>query len=398
MIILHTDIEWINKKYGNIKFQNGTITFSEDAITVFGYLSSEDVKRFSSAHPASIDIHEDLLKNVVFTNTTLDSTVVSLNLSDCSYVKQFTIRCSQKDNYISWNLSSCSFSYKTKTPTEFKIITAPYIHVISLLDKIGFEMKDESVDFHGSIYTFSETSSPYYSKVVPTNGWENIDGLLSLMTLYTQCPITTVATFSFDSDGNQLVSWKPSKYDMSKEGLRNFELDYMYIGQSNRLRDYLENATWIDISEHDKKELTRAIYTYASSKYLPFPLQFLTIYSILDSFAGNKYGQDPYGVMEKGLMNFGIDIRKIGKSTDKAIKDLGLTLKRDNNRSKAVTNFCDLRNYIMHFMSTTEIEDYLDNAELVSKMKFAVVVILLKKLGFHNCGFKNDWKHLSIME
>ena len=49
-------------------------------------------------------------------------------------------------------------------------------------------------------------------------------------------------------------------------------------------------------------------------------------------------------------------------------------------------------------MSTTEIEGYLDNAELVSKMKFAVVVILLKKLGFHNCGFKNDWKHLSIME
>lgn len=64
MIILHTDIEWINKKYGNIKFQNGTITFSEEAITVFGNLSSEDVKRFSSAHPASIDVHEDLLKNV----------------------------------------------------------------------------------------------------------------------------------------------------------------------------------------------------------------------------------------------------------------------------------------------------------------------------------------------
>lgn len=303
MIVLHTDIEWINKKYGNIKFQNATITFSEDAITVLGYLSSEDVKRFSSAHPASIDIHEDLLKNVVFTNTTLDSMVVSLDLSDCSYVKQFTIRCSQKDNSISWNLSSCSFSYKTKTPTEFRIITAPYIHVTSLLGKIGFEQKDESVDFHGSIYTLSETSSPYYSKVVPTNGCENIDGLLSLMTLYTQCPITIVATFSFDSDGNQLVSWKPSKYDMSKEGLRNFGLDYMNIGQSNRLRDYLENATWIDYSEHDQKELTRAIYTYASSKYIPFPLQFLTIYSILDSFAGNKHGQDPYGVMEKGLKN-----------------------------------------------------------------------------------------------
>lgn len=398
MIILHTDIEWINKKYGNIKFQNGKITFSEDAITVFGYLSSEDVKRFSSAHPASIDVHEDLLKNVVFTNTTLDSIKVSLDLSGCSHVKQFTVHCSTKENSISWNLSRAAFSYITEKPTEYKIISAPFIHLASLLGKFGVELSDESVCFGDNEYTFSQASNPCYSMITSSNGWKNIDGLLSLLTLYTQCPITTVATFSFDSDGNQLVSWKPSKYDMSKEVLRNFELDYMYIGQSNRLRDYLENATWIDFSEHDKKELTKAIYTYASSKYIPFPLQFLTIYSILDSFAGNKYGQDPYGVMEKGLMNFGVDIRMIGKSTDKAIKDLGLTLKRDNNKSKAVTNFCDLRNYIMHFMSTTEIDNYLDQAELVSNMKFAVVVLLLKKLGFSECGFKKEWKHLSIME
>ena len=75
-----------------------------------------------------------------------------------------------------------------------------------------------------------------------------------------------------------------------------------------------------------------------------------------------------------------------------------MTLERENNKDKEVTNFCDLRNYIMHFMSTVEIDDYLDQAELVSNMKFAVVVILLKKLGFSKCEFKKDWKHLSIME
>lgn len=398
MIILHTDIEWINKKYGNIKFQNGKITFSEDAITVFGYLSSEDVKRFSSTHPASSDVHEDLLKNVVFTNTTLDSIKVSLDLSGCSHVKQFTVHCSTKENSISWNLSRAAFSYITEKPTEYKIISAPFIHLASLLGKFGVELSDESVCFGDNEYTFSQASNPCYSMITSSNGWKNIDGLLSLLTLYTQCPISAIASFTVDSEGKQCILWNPSKFDMNKEGLRNFELGYMNIGQSNRLRYFLENAAWMSYSEHEIQELTKAIYTYAKSKYIPFHLQFLTIYSILDRFAGNKYGKDPYVVMEKSLRAYGIDIRKIGKSSDTTIKKLSLTLERENNQDKEVTNFCDLRNYIMHFMSTVEIDDYLDQAELVSNMKFAVVVILLKKLGFNKCEFKKDWKHLSIME
>jgi len=397
MIVLHTDIEWINKKYGNIKFQNGTITFSEDSITVFGNLSSKDVERYSSAHPASIDVHEDLLKNVVFSNTTLDSIGVYLDLSCCSYVKQFTIHCSIKENSVSWNLSSAAFSYITEKPKEYRIISAPFIHLASLLGKIGFELSDESIMFSEKNYTFSKTSNPCYSLVTPSNGWESIDGLLSLLTLYTQCPILTIASFSIDSEGNQRVLWSPCKFDMNKEGLRNFELGYMNIGQSNSLRYFLEKATWIDYSDHNKHELTKAIYTYAKSKYIPFHLQFLTIYSIMDRFAGNKYGKDPYGVMEKGLSAYGIDIRKIGKSSDPTIKRLRLVLERDNDKNKEVTNFCDLRNYIMHFMSTAEIDEYLDQAELVGKMKFAVAVILLKELGFNKCGFKKDWNHLSIM-
>ena len=399
MIVLHTDIEWINKKYGNIKFQNGTITFSEEAITVFGNLSSEDVKRFSSAHPASIDVHEDLLKNVVFTNTTLESINVSLDLSCCSHVKQFTLHCSTKENSISWNLSNAAFSYITERPVDYRIISAPYIHLVSLLGKIDFfELSDESITFDERVYTFSQTSNSCYSKITASNGWGSIDGLLSLLTLYSQCPIMTIVSYYVNPEGKQCVSCNPCKYDMNKEGLRNFELVYMNIGPSNRLRYFLENATWKNYSEHDRHELTKAIYTYAKSKYIPFHLQFLTIYSILDRFAGNKFKKDTYGVMEKELSTYGIDIRKIGKSSDCKIRKLRLTLERENNKDREVTNFCDLRNYIMHFMSTTEIEDYLDNAELVSKMKFAVVVILLKKLGFHNCGFKNDWKHLSIME
>ena len=398
MIILQTDIEWINKKYGNIKFQNGSITFSEEAITVFGNLSSEEIKRFSSAHPASIDVHEDLLKNVVFTNTTLDSINVSLDLSGCSHVKQFTIHCSTKENSISWNLSRAAFSYITENPSEYRIISAPYVHLASLLGKIGFDLPDESIMFGKKKYTFSQTSNPGFSKVAASNGWEDIDGLLSLLTLYTQCPISTIASFTVDKEGKQRVSWSPCKFDMSKEGLSNYDLRCMDIGQSNSLRYFLESATWINYSEHDKNELTKAIYTYAKSKYIPLHLQFLTIYSILDRFAGNKHGKNPYGAMEKGLSDYSIDIKKIGKSSDPTIKRLRLTLERENNKDKDVTNFCDLRNYIMHFMSTVEIDDYLDNGELVSNMTFAVLVILLKKLGFKKCGFKKDWTHLSIIE
>lgn len=398
MIILHTDIEWINKKYGNIKFQNGTISFSEDAITVLGNLSSKDAENFSRAHHASIDVRESFLKNVVFTNTTLGSINVSLDLSGCSYVELSTVHCAINEYSISWNLSSAVFSYITEDPSEYRIISAPYIHLASLLGKIGFDLPNQSIMFGKSKYTFSPTSNPGFSKVAASNGWEDIDGLLSLLTLYTQCPISTIASFTVDKEEKQRVSWSPCKFDMSKEGLSNYDLRCMDIGQSNSLRYFLESATWISYSEHEKNELTKAIYTYAKSKYIPLHLQFLTTYSILDRFAGNTHGKDPYDVMKKRLSDYGIDIRKIGKSSDPTIIRLRLTLERENNKDKDVTNFCDLRNYIMHFMSTVEIDDYLDNGELVSNMTFAVLVILLKKLGFKKCGFKKDWTHLSIIE
>ena len=87
------------------------------------------------------------------------------------------------------------------------------------------------------------------------------------------------------------------------------------------------------------------------------------------------------------MSTYNIEVNKIGESTQKKISSLNLKLtERDN---KDVTSFRDLRNYIMHYTSSNEIDDFLDEGELVCKMNMAIIIILLKILGFESIQYRN---------
>lgn len=140
-----------------------------------------------------------------------------------------------------------------------------------------------------------------------------------------------------------------------------------------------------------------AIHTFARCKYCDDVTQFLLLYSILDGFAGNSKGTDPYLVMEEKLKRYNIDIAKIGANTDVCLQRMNLKLERSNGGKKGVTNFCNLRNYILHFMSNADIDEYIMRSGLIDRMRFAATVIILKELGFEEVQFREGWSHLSIL-
>ena len=92
-----------------------------------------------------------------------------------------------------------------------------------------------------------------------------------------------------------------------------------------------------------------------------------------------------------------IDITKIGLNPDVNLQKLELHLIRDNGNRVAVTNFCNLRNYIMHFTANARIDEFLRKSHLISRMRFAVTIILLQEFGFQSVFFPKDWSHLSVL-
>lgn len=101
--------------------------------------------------------------------------------------------------------------------------------------------------------------------------------------------------------------------------------------------------------------------------------------------------------MREKLAERNIDIEKIGSETDSTLQKLQLNLIRDNDQVVGVTNFCNLRNYIMHFTANAKIDEFLRKYPLISNMRFAVTVILLQEFGFGNIYFLKDWSHLSVL-
>ena len=102
--------------------------------------------------------------------------------------------------------------------------------------------------------------------------------------------------------------------------------------------------------------------------------------------------------MKDNLYRYRIDINKIGRENEPLLQKMQLYLKRDSGRNANVTNFCLLRNYILHFMSSPQIDEYLKRSNIVSKLRFAVCVIILNEFGFQNLSFKEGWQHLSILK
>ena len=76
---------------------------------------------------------------------------------------------------------------------------------------------------------------------------------------------------------------------------------------------------------------------------------------------------------------------------------MNLQLERSNGKKVGVTNFCNLRYYILHFMSNAAIDEYITRSGLIDRMRFAATVIILKELGFEEVQFREGWSHLSVL-
>lgn len=397
-IIINVNIIWFKKAYKKIIFKNGVILLSQDKILVSGEITSTDSQYFSSAYPASVDMFVDMENCIKYSHAKIGEQYINLCTSK-SHVLAWNLTNDLNGKIImSWILSELSYTYESQPIDDFIVLNLPFDKYISKVMKSEYSVEQNFIVKSGSYYKFyKENNVNLLAIKVHSINEYTIDEILVHLSFYLNINVHALMK-SIYRNNKVNVSFCSPVFEVKNEIPFHPELIYIDIGSYNGFEYFFQNSSWQLMDESQKEKLRQAIYTFVRCNYCDDTMQFILLYSILDNYVGNSYGRSPYKTMKDRLSHYNIDINKIGKENEPLLQKMQLCLKRDKGNDVNVTNFCLLRNYILHFMSKPIIDEYLKSSELVSKLRFAACIIILYELGFKNLCFQQGWGHLSILK
>ncbi len=397
MSIIQADIIWSKDSYEELYIGNAQIVIEEGEIWLKGRMTSPDWHIFSRAYPAYVDFSADIKKSFHFEQANIDGKIVRVDLDGTMVSYRHFINHLKGYTDFSFKFSDIAYSYICPQEESYMVLDVPFLHLTSKISDFDHYPQDIIIQKNEYEYRLRPYDTDARTMLVGNVNNESVvkDLLVHLSFYFNMLP--NVFEKSINIDGRTYVSNHTSQLSFANESLYHSELPYMRFGEEHNFRYFFSYSKWSSLEDKNKMKLENAIHTFARCKYCDDVTQFLLLYSILDRFAGNSKGTDPYTVMEDRLKLYNIDIEKIGDKTEIRIQRLNLQLERNNGTVSGVTNFCHLRNYILHFMSNNDIDDYITRSGLIDRMRFAASVIILKELGFDNVQFWDDWKHLSIL-
>jgi len=395
MPIIKTNIVWAKESYKELFFENAQIEIDNGEIWLKGRMNSSDWHIFSRAYPAYVDFSADIKKSFHFEQANIDGKKVKMNLDGTMVSYQHFMQKEHTD--FSFKFSDIAYSYICPEEESHLILDVPFLHLTSKISDFNHYPQDIIIHKNEHEYRLRPYDTDERTMLVGNviNEAAVKDLLVHISFYFNMLP--NIFERSINIDGRTYVTNHTSQLSFANEALYHSELPYMTFGEEHNFRYFFTNSKWGSIEDKDKKKLENAIHTFARCKYCDDVTQFLLLYSILDRFAGNKQGTDPYPVMEDRLKQYNIDIAKIGVKTEVCLQRMNLQLERSSGRIVGVTNFCNLRNYILHFMSNADIDEYITRSGLIDRMRFAATIIILKELGFQDVQFHFDWQHLSVL-
>lgn len=396
--IIKVDISLCKPKHDPLFFYNGKITISDESIVVSGCLDNEHADIFSAAYKAAIDLHSDFARYVKYKKANEDGRPIVIKKEAETRVLSFrTSRLSIGGSEYAWSLSRLSVSYSNVSGENSVVINLPYLKLARGIG--GSANLPDSIALSDNIQSFIiKKTSNENQTIINTDNLpkEKIDAFLTHASFYfySLCDIIKSNTYN---DGKQKVNIQINNFESTKDFGGLPELHYICYSEDRSFKTFFRQSRWNSLQEDQREKLKNAVYTFVRCKYCDETTEFLLLYSILDRYAGNSHGTVPYPAMKKKLAKWNIDISKIGPIVDPALQKLKLYLIKDSGKKVTVANFCDLRNFIMHFMANAIVDFFLRKCNLISNMRFAITIILLKEFGFDNISFSEDWSHLSML-
>lgn len=394
MQVINLDIIWAKETYDEVKLKKGQITIDDGEIWLKGQMTSSEWHVFSNAYPANIDLLADFMKCMRYENARLNGRRIKLHVKGAYSFYSHTIRKGFSD--LSYKLTELSYSYQCDHDEDYAILDVPFLHLTSKLSNFDHYPEDLLLIKNDSEYRLGPYDTD--NRTILFGDVRNIDYLDDLLvhiSFYFNL-LPNVFMRSVNYNGRTNVSFQTPLFTQPNETLYHSELPYLIIGERNDFIYFFTKSRWNMLDKDNKIKLQNAIYTFARCKYCDDSTQFLLLYAIFDRYVGNSQNTDPYNQMKDNFLYYNIDITRIGKKIDENLRKLQLVLERSSGKKVIVENFCNLRNYILHFMSNAAIDEYISRSNLIDNMRFAVTIIILKELGFNDIKYRSEWNYLSI--
>ena len=397
--VIKANISLCKPKCEPFLFDNGKITISDDSIVVSACLDSEHADMLSVAYKYGIGLQHDFVNYAKYKKADEGGKPIKITREDeTRLLSPFrTKSIANSGSEYTWSLSKLSFSYSSTTGENFVVINLPYIQIVRGIR--GLANLQEPIILSDNIHSLIiRKASNENQTIINTDNLPQtvLDTFLTHASFYFYSLCDIIKCYSYN-DGQQKVKIQIPTFENAKGFGELPELHYVNYSECRSFKSFFQQSKWNTLQEDERVKLKNAVYTLSRCKYCDETTEFLLLYSILDRYVGNSYGTKPYPVMREKLAERNIDIEKIGYETDSTLQKLQLNLIRDNYQVVGVTNFCNLRNYIMHFTANAKIDEFLRKYPLISNMRFAVTVILLQEFGFGNIYFPKDWSHLSVL-
>lgn len=216
---------------------------------------------------------------------------------------------------------------------------------------------------------------------IETDG--NINHICSLLSFYAGGVVEWDMKIA-DKDGNRTISIREPFYKNPSVKTSNEPLKYMVTGKECLNHLYVFQDGIVANGTNMDEALSQNIVLYTRAALLDNRSRFLIYYSIIE-----RMGTETDGIeISKYLKKNDIDYDKLSCGiAAKGIKDY---------ESKIISNIRDLRNEIVHHIGSSQIDEFMRESEIITRMQYAACIVILWQMGFSEIRFVKEFNHLSV--
>lgn len=258
-------------------------------------------------------------------------------------------------------------------------------------DLNGIEIKDgkpifvrykTELNLNGeSFILFYEMKGKNKRMFIETDG--DINRICSLLSFYAGGIIEWDMMIA-DTGGERVISLHTPFYNNPLVKTFNEPLKYMVTGKDCLDHLYVFQNGIVTNGTNMDEDLSQNIELYTRAILLDNRSRFLTYYSIIEKMGTENDGVEISQYLEKR----NIDYEKLSCGiASKCIKD---------HSGQTISNIRHLRNEIVHHIGSSQIDKFMRETEIISRMQYTACIIILWQMGFKEIRFVKEFNHLSV--
>lgn len=316
-------------------------------------------------------------------SATIENKSIFLNLEDSTIIDNGSV-----SNKTRIRLDTISYSTELKNA----YLLSPSSKCMKWLFQNGlFCTTYDNIGFTFSYDSDYETIKVVTSERNSVKAEQSLTSLLKLISFYLRTPIE-IWQKEIHTEHQVEKQFSILKYNAVMELKEGNNIDFIIVnGSYLELSDFLKGIQYLQHDEIKLNIVNRGIERYIASAYLDDITRFVYLVSIIHTFAEKVYGlkgKNASDSVNQLLEKYNIDI-------DIMNEEVSFTSIRNG---KQENHFVEVRNEILHALPSQEMEMLIEDTELVRKVDFCALILIMHELGFSDIMFDEKIMGLNILK